>query len=100
LPITGNTEKIPNLVNMLKKGEIYIPEFQREFVWSNNQVRDLAESIYKGYPIGLLIFYEVPEELQFKKEFYWVLDGQQRLLSLVLIMEGQVQAIIGGQEKN
>lgn len=99
MPITGNTEKIPNLVNMLKKGEIYIPEFQREFVWSNNQVRDLAESIYKGYPIGLLIFYEVPEESQFKEELYWVLDGQQRLLSLVLIMEGQVQAIIGGQEK-
>jgi len=99
LPITGNTEKIPNLVNMLKKGEIYIPEFQREFVWSNNQVRDLAESIYKGYPIGLLIFYEVPEGSQFKEEFYWVLDGQQRLLSLVLIMEGQVQAIIGGREK-
>jgi len=84
---------------MLEKGEISIPVFQREFVWSDNQVRDLAESIYKGYPIGLLVFYKVPKELKTGNESYWVLDGQQRLLSFVLIMKGQVQAIVGGREK-
>jgi len=91
--------KIPDLVRMLDEGEISIPVFQREFVWSDNQVRDLAESIYRGYPIGLLIFYKVPKELKSGNESYWVLDGQQRLLSFVLIMKGQVQAIVGGREK-
>jgi hypothetical protein len=85
---------------MLDSEEIKIPEFQREFVWSNNQVRDLAESIYKGYPIGLLIFYKVPEGLKSSKnEYYWVLDGQQRLLSFVLIMKGQVRANVRGREE-
>lgn len=91
--------KIPDLVRMIDQGEISIPVFQREFVWSDNQVRDLAESIYRGYPIGLLIFYKVPKELKSGNESYWVLDGQQRLLSFVLIMKGQVQAIVGGREK-
>jgi len=91
--------KIPDLVRMLDEGEIGIPVFQREFVWSDIQVRDLAESIYRDYPIGLLIFYKVPKELKSGNESYWVLDGQQRLLSFVLIMKGQVQAIVGGGEK-
>lgn len=90
--------KIPELVKMVESGEIDIPEFQREFVWSSNQVRDLAESIYRGYPIGLLVFYEIPSELRSQNKHYWVLDGQQRLLSLVVIMKGQVKAIRGGQE--
>ena len=91
--------EIPKLVKMVESGEIDIPEFQREFVWSNNQVRDLADSIYRRYPIGLLIFCEIPEELRSQNKRYWVLDGQQRLLSLVLIMKGQVRVIRGGQEK-
>jgi len=90
--------KIRELVEMVENGEIDVPEFQREFVWSNNQVRDLAESIYKSYPIGLLVFYKIPSQLRSQNKRYWVLDGQQRLLSLVLIMKGQVKAIRGGQE--
>lgn len=91
--------KIPELVNMFKNGEIDIPELQREFVWSNNQVRDLAESIYKNYPIGLIILYKVPSELKLKQERFWILDGQQRLLSLSLIMEGKIEAIKNGERK-
>jgi hypothetical protein len=91
---------IPKLVKMVEDGEINIPEFQREFVWSNNQIRDLAESIYKGYPIGLLVLFEVPSELKSQpKERFWVLDGQQRLLSLTVIMRGKVNAIKDGQKK-
>jgi hypothetical protein len=89
--------KIPDLVKMFQDGEIEIPELQREFVWSDNQIRDLAESIYKRYPIGLLTFFKVPLELRSRQERYWVLDGQQRLLSLAVLMNGRVEAIRGGQ---
>jgi hypothetical protein len=92
-------KKIPDLVKMVENGEIDIPELQREFVWSNNQIRDLAESIYKGYPIGLLTLFKIPTELKTKQEQYWVLDGQQRLLSLTMIMRGRVEAIRDGQRK-
>jgi len=44
--------EIPELVKMVEEDKIAMPAFQREFAWSDNQVRDLAESIYRGYPIG------------------------------------------------
>jgi len=91
--------KTPDLIFMFESGEIVIPEFQREFVWSNNQVRDLAESIYRGYPIGVLTFYRVPQSLRMNNERFWVLDGQQRLLSLVIIMKGKVEAYRGGRKE-
>jgi uncharacterized protein with ParB-like and HNH nuclease domain len=90
---------IPELVSKFKSGEITIPEFQREFVWSNTQVRDLAESIYRGYPIGILTFYRVHQKYRTGNESFWVLDGQQRLLSLVIIMEGNVEANRGGRKE-
>lgn len=91
--------KIPELVSMVENCEINIPELQREFVWSDNQVRDLAESIYKCYPIGLITLYKIPNELKEKQERFWVLDGQQRLLALALIMRGKVEAIRNGEKK-
>jgi hypothetical protein len=92
--------KIPALVSAFEDGEIVIPEFQREFVWSNNQVRDLAESIYRKYPIGVLTFCRVPQSLRTsERERFWVLDGQQRLLSLVIIMKGKVDAYRGGRKE-
>jgi uncharacterized protein with ParB-like and HNH nuclease domain len=46
---------IPDLVKMLENAEITIPVLQRDYVWSKEQVRDLAESIYRNYPIGVMI---------------------------------------------
>jgi len=93
-------EKKPlELVRMVESGEIDIPELQREFVWSDEQVKDLAESIYKGYPMGLLTLYKLPRDLEEQtKASYWVLDGQQRLLSLTLMLNGSVR-LKGGEEK-
>jgi len=87
------------LVSMVKNGEIEIPEFQRKFVWSPTQVKDLVDSIYKRYPIGLITLYKLPKKLrEQRKASYWVLDGQQRLLSLTLIVDGSVE-LEGGKEK-
>ncbi|HIE14797.1 TPA: DUF262 domain-containing protein [Candidatus Bathyarchaeota archaeon] len=79
------------LIDMFDSGEIVIPELQREFVWSDHQVRDLAESIYRRYPIGLITLFRVPSELRTENERFWILDGQQRMLSLILITKGVVR---------
>jgi hypothetical protein len=47
----------------------------------------------------LIILYEIPDALRKKQERFWVLDGQQRLLSLTLIMKGKVEAIKDGEKK-
>jgi len=83
--------ELRKLAEYIRTGKIGIPELQREFVWKEQQILDLADSIYRGYPIGLIILYELPED--FKSEHnmeYWVIDGQQRLLSLSLMFYEKV----------
>jgi len=83
-------ETIPNLMAKLERRDIQIPELQRAFVWKKSQVELLIDSIYRECPIGMLTFYPPPPELGGKEGIYWVLDGQQRLLSLQIITKGSV----------
>lgn len=73
-----------------------IPTIQRQFVWDDEDVRDLIDSIVNGYPVGAIIVWEPtghypsapllgPDERDTKR---YVLDGQQRLTALSLLMNG------------
>lgn len=84
------------LISEIEKGEIKIPQFQREFVWDLKKSAKLMDSIIKGYPIGTFIFWRTKERLRAIRslgdfelpelaqgEFLnFVLDGQQRLTTL------------------
>ncbi|MEM3906262.1 MAG: DUF262 domain-containing protein [Nitrososphaerota archaeon] len=78
---------ITELVKMVEDGKISEREW-RTFRWANDKVRDLADSIYRGYPIGSIILYKLPEEHMEKQERFLVVDGYQRLLYLILIVKG------------
>jgi len=56
-------KKYRDLQSEIEKGEIKIPKFQREFVWSLDSTAKLLDSILKGYPIGTFIFWETSERL-------------------------------------
>jgi hypothetical protein len=83
------------LVDMIRRGHIRIPAYARRYVWNQDQAISLFDSITRGYPIGTLLFSEGPaphEEITFgslhvtglaEERAYWVVDGQQRLVSLV-----------------
>lgn len=91
-----------NLMNGIDKGNIKIPQFQRDFVWSKDKSAKLLDSIVKGYPIGTFIFWKTREELRSlrnlggldlpptpKGDFIeYVLDGQQRLTTLFASLKG------------
>jgi len=95
---------LSDVFNRISDGRYRIPEFQREYVWDTSEVTELFDSIYNSYPIGSLFLWEVPEEMnQFfrdTREFgqpsvedvryqvSFVLDGQQRLTSLYIALEG------------
>ena len=96
------TRTFSNLVSEIEKGQIKIPQFQRDFVWSIQKSAGLIDSIIKGYPIGTFIFWrtkdrlrsvrniggqELPEPDQGESVDY-VLDGQQRLTSLFACLQG------------
>lgn len=78
-------------------GEIGLPELQRPFIWPNAKVRDLFDSMYKGYPVGYLLFWangtgsghrQIGTDTKQKVPRLLIVDGQQRLTSLYAVMKG------------
>lgn len=85
------------LIEDIDLGKIGLPELQRTFVWPNVNVRDLFDSLYRGYPAGFLLFWETGSDTELKgigiKNQYSVpklavVDGQQRLTSLYAVVKG------------
>lgn len=89
-------EKIDKIINRINSGDIRIPAFQRAYVWKQNQILDLLDSIVKNYPIGSVLLWNTTEKLRHTRniagykipdnaEEYpvnYVLDGQQRISSI------------------
>lgn len=85
------------LISNIDHGSLGLPEIQRPFVWSNAQVRDLFDSMFKGYPVGFLLFWAASsqESRQIGDSAHGtnradllIIDGQQRLTSLYAVMKG------------
>jgi uncharacterized protein with ParB-like and HNH nuclease domain len=49
------TYNLTNLLDNIKRGAIALPDIQRPFVWPASKVRDLFDSMYKGFPVGYLV---------------------------------------------
>ena len=83
---------LDQILSYIKSGEIAIPEIQRPFVWKPRQVRDLIDSLYKGYPTGYLIISQSPDmklkdgSLSLGKKI--MIDGQQRVTALMTAIVG------------
>jgi len=89
---------LSNLLGFIDMGHIGLPELQRPFVWPNAKVRDLFDSMYQGFPVGYLLFWESGAEGQYKPvggiakqkaPRLLIVDGQQRLTSLYAVLRGQ-----------
>jgi hypothetical protein len=91
---------VQELVGMIQRGEIRLPEMQRRYVWRSTRVRDLLDSLYGGYPSGAILLWETEEAvplqelaIQQEKNPYQstrlLLDGQQRLTSLSAVIRGE-----------
>ncbi len=86
-----------SLVKYIGLGEIGLPDIQRPFVWKNAKVRDLFDSMYKGYPVGYLLFWQnglaadhrtIGIDDKQKPPRLVIVDGQQRLTSLYAVVNG------------
>jgi hypothetical protein len=84
------------LVKYIALGEIGLPDIQRPFVWKNAKVRDLFDSMYKGYPVGYLLFWQsaladasrtIGTDNKQKPPRLVIVDGQQRLTSLYAVIK-------------
>lgn len=101
---------IAQAIERIHRNEYLLPAFQRDFVWSAEQIEKLFDSLMKGYPISSMLFWKVKggtkTDFRFYKflsafiqyhricndpiptdninDFYAILDGQQRLTSLYI----------------
>lgn len=91
---------VGKLVSDVIEGRVGLPDLQRPFVWKDSDVRDLLDSMLRGYPIGYCILWEAPDDQEDKKSSIGlneknyaapkelVIDGQQRLTALVSSLYG------------
>lgn len=103
-------EKIPTPQNLpisqlmedINEGRMKLPEMQRPYVWTKQQVLDLFDSLYRGYPIGTILRWQSNNSEVKMRDFalnetnknkfmesFMLLDGQQRLTSLSAVINGQ-----------
>lgn len=89
---------LSGLLEYIELGEIGLPDIQRPFVWPNRKVRDLFDSMYKGFPVGYLLFWaneydsgarRIGVHKKQKTPRLLIVDGQQRLTSLYAILNAQ-----------
>ena len=97
---------VEELVSMIERGKLRLPEMQRRYVWRSTRVRDLMDSLYRGYPSGAILVWETDEavplqEMAVKQEpghggsSQLLLDGQQRLTSLSAVIRGEPVEVRG-----
>jgi hypothetical protein len=91
----ARTESVEDLVAAVLRGEVRIPVFQRGLEWQTRHVLELFDSVYRGFPIGSLLLRRAPAPAgpvhigpvavfgTETRSALWVIDGQQRLTSLV-----------------
>ncbi|EIL93674.1 GmrSD restriction endonuclease domain-containing protein [Rhodanobacter spathiphylli] len=87
-------EDLKDILRKVNEGKLQLPDFQRDYVWGDEDVRSLIASIAKGFPVGALLTLETGGEVEFKPRVLegvevrdvrpteLLLDGQQRMTSL------------------
>lgn len=100
---------VQELVSMIERGELRLPEMQRRYVWKSTRVRDLLDSLYRGYPSGAILLWETDEAVPLQdfaveqqnnpyQSTRLLLDGQQRLTSLSAVIRGKPVSVRGRQK--
>jgi hypothetical protein len=92
-------DHLGHMMGGIQQGTLALPDIQRPFVWKNTKVRDLLDSLFRGFPFGYLLTWKSPEGVAHATlgghasrtalPDALVIDGQQRLTSLFAVMAGK-----------
>jgi len=95
---TTDARSVSDLVEAATQGRLRVPPFQRRFRWGRSDIERLFDSIWEGYPVGSLLLWEreapstrvefgpVAVDAPALRDALYVVDGQQRLTSLVGVL--------------
>src|SRR5262245_52273005 len=104
LDVESHSLKVEQHIKRVADGTYRLPEFQRTFVWNDDRIARLWDSLYHGFPIGQLMLWE-PEAVSFPMRSLGrrqveveagrrplaIIDGQQRLTALHLVLSGEIR---------
>ncbi len=89
--------KISQILDKIYENQLFVPAFQREYVWKRNDAKRLLDSLIKDYPTGTMLTWDTNHPPEFKGEIQYrsemgtvkvILDGQQRITTLYMIIRG------------
>lgn len=101
----ADTYDIPTLLSLGHAGRLRVPHFQRNFVWDADDVRKLFDSIWRGFPLGTLLLWRheaidriaefgpIALDVGPQPDALWVVDGQQRLTSLLGVLSKSARGV-------
>ncbi len=91
--------KISQILDKIDEHQIFVPAFQREYVWKREDAKNLIASLIKEYPTGTMLTWETNNPPELKGDHKYeerqgtvklILDGQQRITTLYMIIRGQI----------
>jgi hypothetical protein len=112
--LNPSAEKLDKLINRINSGDIRIPAFQRAYVWKQNQILELLDSVVKNYPIGSILLWSTSERLKHTRNIAgynipdnaieypvnYVLDGQQRISSIYATFSDKTEQDLNSENYN
>jgi len=90
---------VRQILDKVDDGQLFVPAFQREYVWKRQNAKDLFDSLIKKYPTGTMLTWETRQPPELKGALVYnenmgavklILDGQQRITTLYMIMKGKI----------
>ena len=91
--------KIRQIIDKIDENQVFVPAFQREYVWKRKDAKNLMDSLIKDYPTGTLLTWETNHPPELKGTYKYeptkgavkiILDGQQRITTLYMLMTGNI----------
>lgn len=91
--------KINQIIDKINDNQLFVPAFQREYVWKKKDAKNLIDSLIKDYPTGTMLTWETNNPPELKGDYVYeltkgsvklILDGQQRITTLYMLMTGEI----------
>ncbi len=91
--------KIYQILDKIDDNQLFVPAFQREYVWKREDAKNLMASLIKDYPTGTMLTWETTHPPELKGQVQYdermgaiklILDGQQRITTLYVIIRGEI----------
>lgn len=112
--LSTTPEKIDKIINRINSGDIRIPAFQRAYVWKQNQILELLDSVVRNYPIGSVLLWSTSDKLKHTRNIAgykipdnadeypvnYVLDGQQRISSIYATFSDKTEQDVESADYN